>query len=65
MAIKDAAEGKHIVVAGKDAGMTKLLKNYKKVKDECDDIQFGETFTTAQKAGALLYILWEDKRHQM
>ena len=43
MAIKDAAEGKHIVVAGKGAGMTKLLKNYKKVKDECDDIQFGES----------------------
>ena len=64
MAIKGAAQDKYITVAGKDAGMTKLLKGYKKVKDDCEDIQYGETFTTAQKAGALLYILWEMKNHQ-
>lgn len=37
------------------------LKNYKTVLDDSKDMQFGSTFTTAQKAGAVLVWLWEVK----
>lgn len=33
------------------------MKDYKKVKHDCFDIQYGQNFTTAQKAGAMLFWL--------
>ena len=48
----------------KKAGTDAKLKDYKKVKEEATDIQLGEGFTTSQKWGALLYVLYEMKQHQ-
>ena len=48
----------------KKAGTDAKLKDYKKVKEEAMDIQLGEGFTTSQKWGALLYVLYEMKQHQ-
>ena len=43
--------------AGEGKGF--YLTNYKLNKDERLDMQFAENFTTSQKAGALLFALWE------
>ena len=48
----------------KKAGTDAQMKDYKKVKDEAMDIQLGEGFTTSQKWGSLLYVLYEMKEHQ-
>jgi len=41
------------------------LKGWKKSLDDVFDIQYGENFTTSQKAGALLAVLWEYKKEQL
>ena len=48
----------------KKAGTDAKLKDYKKVKEEAMDIQLGEGFTTSQKWGSLLFVLYEMKEHQ-
>ena len=48
----------------KKAGTDAQMKDYKKVKDEAMDIQLGEGFTTSQKWGSLLFVLYEMKEHQ-
>ena len=63
---KGQADGKKIDSAlGEVGGKSGKLAGYKRVLDDCVDMQFGEKFTTAQKTGALLTVLWEMKVHQM